>query len=94
MAKVKKAKKDANKIITKRLKEDLAHYRQTLQYLEANVPIECLCLPSEIETLLIADGIVRIYDVFNRNLREIKGLGRKRIGILTSRLDEFFSVSI
>jgi len=77
-----------------RLKEDLAHYRRTICYMEANVPIGVLCLPKVIETALFNDGCLRVYDLINRDLRKIKGLGSRRLDLLTSRLDEFFSVSI
>lgn len=76
------------------LKEDLSHYRQILNYMGANVPIQVLCLPKVIETALLNDGCLRVYDLINRDLGKIKGIGRGRLDILTSRLDEFFSISI
>lgn len=75
-------------------KKDLAHYRQTLYYMGANVPIGVLCLPKAIEKTLRSEGIARVYDLINRDLGEIKGIGKSRIDLLTSRLDEFFTVSI
>jgi len=77
-----------------RLQEDLNHYRRAICYMEANAPIQALCLPKSIENILLADGCLRIYDLLNRNLREIKGLGDSRIRHLTARLDEFISISI
>jgi hypothetical protein len=77
-----------------RLEEDLAHYRKTLYYMGANVPIEVLCLPKPIENILIISGCLRVYDMLNCDLRKIKGLGSRRIDIITARLDEFLSVSI
>ena len=76
------------------LDEDLAHYRNVLRYLGGNVPIQVMCLPSVIENALIADGCLRVYDLFNRDFTKIKGLGRNRIDLLRSRLDEFISVQI
>ena len=75
-------------------KEDLSHYRNTLSYLAANVPIGVLCLPKALENALIADGCLRVYDLINRDLTKIKGVGRNRLDLLASRLDEFFTVGI
>lgn len=67
-------------------------YRKTIHYLSADAPIGILCLPRTIETVLINNGCLRIYDLFNRDLTEIKGLGEVRLRDLTSRLDEFFAM--
>lgn len=77
-----------------RLKEDLSHYRNVMYFLGANVPIETLCLPKTIETILIEDGCLRVYDLINRDFTKIKGLGSKRLALLTARLDEFLSISL
>lgn len=79
---------------SKKLNEDLAHYRNVLSYLQANVPIQVLCLPKPIETILLNDGCIRVYDLINRDLGKIKGIGRDRLNILTSRIDQFFTVGI
>lgn len=73
---------------------DLSHYRKVLCYMEANVPIQVLCLPSAIEKSLINDGCVRVYDLINRDLAKIKGIGNTRLALLRSRLDEFFTISL
>lgn len=77
----------------KRTKE-LAHYRMTLAYMGANVPIQVLCLPKAIETVLVREGYIRLYDLISRDLREIKGLGKTRIDRLSAALDEFFTVQL
>jgi len=77
-----------------KFKKDLNHYRRTMCYLEANVPIQVLCLPKVVENALIREGCVRIYDLFDRDLAKIKGIGKSRVSLLTSRLDEFLTVSI
>ena len=77
-----------------RVKKDFQHYRQILAFLGGNVPIQALCLPKVIENALVADGCLRVYDLINRDLGKIKGLGRSRIDLLTSRLDEFFAISL
>ncbi len=76
------------------IKQDLAYYRQTLAYMGANVPIQVLCLPKVVEKSLIKEGILRVYDLINRDLTEIKGLGDARVGLLASRLDEFFTMAL
>ena len=76
------------------LTKDIAYYRETLHYMGANVPIEVLCLPKSIENLLISDGCLRVYDLINLDFTKIKGLGIKRARLLSSRLDQFFSVNI
>jgi hypothetical protein len=76
------------------LKKDFFHYRQTLAYMGANVPLQVLCLPKEIENALLSNGCLRVYDLIDRDLRKIKGIGDRRLELLTTRLDEFFTVSI
>lgn len=77
-----------------KFKEDLNHYRKIVFYMEGNVPIQVLCLPKVIETALLSDGCLRVYDLINRDLRKIKGIGKGRLDLLTSRLDEFLTISI
>lgn len=75
-------------------KKNLAHYRQVMSFLGANVPIEVLCLPKRIESALIREGFIRVYDLIRIDFREIKGVGKVGSEVLASRLDEFFTVSI
>jgi hypothetical protein len=82
------------KLDDEEVKKNLHHYRNVLSYMGADVPIQVLCLPNVIENILLRDGYVRVYDLINRNLAEIKGLGDTRLRQLTSRLDEFFTVAI
>ncbi len=67
-------------------------YRTTMNYMAADAPIEVLCLPKEIERILITNDILRIYDVFDVDFTKIKGLGVVRIRYLTACLDQFFSM--
>ncbi len=76
------------------LRQDFDNYRKTLYYMGANVPIQVLCLPKSLEKSLLNEGILRVYDLINRDLTKIEGVGTKRLSLLTSRLDEFFTVSI
>lgn len=70
----------------------LEEYRKTMSYLAADAPIEILCLPSVIQNSLIEHGLLRVYDLFDCDFTEVKGLGVGRIKRLTSCLDQFFSM--
>ncbi len=85
---------DKIKIDQERAKKDFEYYRTTLAFMGTNVPIQALCLPKSIENVLISNGCLRICDMINLDLAKIKGIGSNRLSLLTSRLDEFFSVSI
>lgn len=78
--------------IHKRLLESIEGYRKTISYMYGDAPIGVLCLPKVIESVLISNGCLRVYDLFDRDLTEIKGIGHSRIRDLTSRLDEFLAV--
>lgn len=67
-------------------------YRKTLNYMATDAPIEVLVLPKAIENALLAHGCLRIYDILNLDLTEVKGLGTRRIGDLTASLDKFLSM--
>ena len=80
----------------KKIQEELVQkfkdYKKTITYMAADAPIEVLCLPKPIESVLLANGFLRIYDVFDVDFAKIKGLGVVRIRQLTSSLDQFFSM--
>lgn len=78
--------------LKERLKQSFDQYEKTMKFLSADAPIEILCLPAPIEKLLLSNGCLRIYDVFNLDLAKIKGLGVSRVRDLTARLDQFFSM--
>lgn len=67
-------------------------YKNTMNYMAADAPIEILCLSPSVEKILSGQGFLRIYDLFNVDFVKIKGLGIVRIKELTSRLDQFFSM--
>lgn len=79
--------------IKAKLLESLKNYQKTLSFMAGDAPIGVLCLPKTIETVLINNGCLRIYDLFNRDLTKIKGIGKRRIGHLTSSLDQFITMS-
>lgn len=74
------------------LRKSFADYQKTMKYLMADAPIEVLCLNPIIQKILIDQGFLRIYDLFNVDFVKIKGLGVARIRELTSGLDKFFSM--
>lgn len=76
------------------LKQDFYHFRRTLEYMGANVPIQVLCLTKPLEKSLIERGFVRVYDLIDLDLAKIEGLSCRHLNMLTARLDEFFSVCI
>lgn len=81
------------KKINKELLESLQNYRKTISFLAGDAPIEVLCLSKPIEKALISDGCLRVYDLFDRDLTKIKGIGKTRIRELTTSLNQFISVS-
>ena len=82
------------KVDNSKLDESLSQYRDVLQYMGANVPIQVLCLPKAMENILLREGCLRVYDMINRDLTKIKGIGDNRIELLRSKLDDFFTVQI
>lgn len=84
----------ADKVKDEELKKSLSHYRTVMSFMGANVPIEALCLPKEIETILLKADYLRVYDLIGCDIGEIKGIGPSRASILTARLQEFFTISI
>lgn len=87
-----KLSKSEVKRINKKLIESLQNYRKIMNYMGADMPIECLCLPKATQKTLLDNGILRIYDLLNRDLTEIKGIGKVRRRDLAASLDKFFSV--
>lgn len=74
------------------LKKRFDDYQKTMAFMLGDAPIGVLCLNPKIETILINEGFLRIYDLFNVDLVKVKGLGVVRIRDLTARLDQFFSM--
>lgn len=80
------------RILREQVSKKFNEYRTTLNYMAADAPIGTLCLPPVIENALLAHGCLRIYDLFDLDFTEVKGLGVRRVGELTSSLDKFFSM--
>ncbi len=79
-----------------KIKEDvlksLKDYQKTISYMASDAPISILCLPKKIEKILLDNGLLRIYDLFNVDFVKIKGLSESNIRNLTARLNEFIPV--
>lgn len=87
-----KLSKSQIKKINKKLLESLQNYRNFVSYMAGDVPIGVLCLPKATEKALLNNGFLRVYDLFNADLAEIKGIGKVRIRDLTSSLDQFLAM--
>jgi transcription-repair coupling factor (superfamily II helicase) len=74
------------------LKKKFNEYQTTMKYMLADAPIEILCLEKSIEKILLDQGFLRIYDLFDVDFVKIKGFGAVRIRNLTASLDKFFSM--
>lgn len=85
-----------NDLDSKKIKEELLkkleEYRKAMKLMAADAPLGILCLPKVIEKALLDHGCLRVYDLFNLDFTEVKGLGETRIRDLTSRLDQFISM--
>jgi hypothetical protein len=80
------------KILKDELVKKFSEYKKTIGYMSADAPIQILCLPSEIEKILLNSGFHRVYDLFDANFVEVKGLGKARIARLTTCLNQFLSM--
>jgi len=89
---VKTIPKRVVKQINKKLLESLDHYKKMLGYMGADLPIGSLCLPKRYEKVLLDNGILRIYELFDRDLAKIEGIGKVGVRHLTAGLDQFLSM--
>lgn len=80
------------KILKEEVLKKLAEYQKTMVYMLSDAPISILCLPKVTENALVSHGCLRVYDLFNCDFTEVKGIGATRIRDLTTRLDEFVSM--
>lgn len=82
-------RKEMDMKIQKELVESLQNYRKTLSCMLADAPLEVLCLSTRLQNSLIANGCLRVYDLFDRDFTKIKGVGESGIRELTTSLDKF-----
>lgn len=82
------------KKIREELAKSLRNYTKTISYMAGDAPIEVLGLSKSIQNILINEGCLRVYDLFDRDFTKIKGLGKGRIRDLTTCLDQFIAMSV
>lgn len=87
-----KLKKSDIRKINKKIIESLQNYRKIILRMSADVPIGVLCLPKTTEKILVKNGLLRVYDLLDVDLTEIKGIGMIRGRDLATSLEKFFSM--
>lgn len=78
--------------IQKEFVKQVADYRKNIARLEQDAPIEVLCLPKDILTILHRNGISRVFDLTSDDFTKIKGLGDVRINTINVRLNLFLGI--
>jgi hypothetical protein len=80
--------------INKELFERMISYRNTLNVLACDAPISVLCLPPNLESILIKNNLVRVFDLIYGDIdfAKVKGIGEVYGNLLTARINEFLSV--
>ena len=84
-------RKEMNKI-QKNLFKQLDNYKRFIRQCELDAPIEILCLPKDILTILRKNSLSRIFQLTDLDLTKIKGLGAVRISILQAKLNDFIPI--
>lgn len=83
-------------MLWKKLQEKTAQavedYNKVMKFMSGDAPIQILCLDKKTEKILLVNGYERIYDLFDVDFTEIKGLGPVRRWNLTTCLHEFLSM--
>lgn len=69
-----------------------SNYGQIIALMAADAPIQILCLPKTIESILLKNGFNRVYDIVNMDFTKIKGFGVQRSRQLASSLDQFLAM--
>jgi hypothetical protein len=86
-------KEIAIKEVNKTLMTGLKDYRNVINFMSGDAPIGVLCLPRQLETKLVDKGFLRVYDLFDHDLAKIEGITDLNVTFLTSRLNQFLSMS-
>ncbi len=68
----------------------LLGYRRYMETCQLDAPLEVLCLPKNILSILSRSGFTRVAEITSNDLTKIKGLGPVKLANLNSRLQEFF----
>lgn len=80
------------KRIGKEFSESVMKYKNFIEDSLYDVPIQVLCLPENINNILIKNNILRVVELRRIDLGSIKGLGSKKIGVIQFRLSQFIFV--
>jgi hypothetical protein len=85
-----------NEIINKKVDwtKDVERYRKGIDLIVADVPIAVLCLPPNIEEILLKEGKTRVFDLLIEKLTSIRGIGDVRAGIIVDCLRKFIPVPL
>ena len=76
------------------VQDDLTRFHLSLNIETGDVPMGTLCLPNDVLSILRREGYTRVKDLLGIKLEAINGIGRKRAGILSSKLRVFFSYDL
>jgi len=79
--------------LKKQLLEKFIEYNKYLTLMQGDVSISALCLKKSIEKKLIANDILRVYEIFNLDLTKVKWLSDTEVRHITASLNKFLSMS-
>ena len=78
--------------IKKDMMEGIKGYQNYIDFCVSNVPIQALCLPKNIENILLKNDLTRVYQLTTADLTKIKGFGEQKVRIVTDSLAKFVSI--
>lgn len=84
---------EVRKVLAEALKREAQRYAEVMRRMEADVPVEALCLRKRTESLLLEHGILRVFELLDFDLTEIEWLDAVARRDLTARLHQFLSMS-
>ena len=73
------------------LRDDLTAYRVGISHEIGDVPLETLCLPKVINTILKREKFLRVHDLLGVDISGIKGISDTRATVVSQRMRTFFS---
>ena len=78
--------------IKKDMMEGIKGYQNYIDFCVSNVPIQALCLPKNIENILLKNDLTRVYQLTTADLAKIKGFGDQKVRIVTDSLAKFVGI--
>lgn len=75
--------------LKKEFTQNLRNYSDYIDMCLLDAPIEVLCLPSEIVSILHRENVFRVFELSRCDLTKIKGIGDRRRLQIEARLREF-----